>query len=244
MSSPVPLQNDKHAKLKINDSGDYTRYKNRHLIPIVAQDFFALAAEFPLVFVHNNDSGEFIPVAVMGLKEGQNLYCQTPQYPAQVVPISFNNYPFSVVRTGPEEDSQLMVLIDEESPQLSETTGQALFNDKGERSDYLQGRVEALSNYAQQLNQTRVIVKLFADKKLFSTQQVQLQHRADGRRYNIDGIHVINEQALNELPDEDFLTLRKQGLLALIYSHLASLQQLRRVSRLQYEADKAAEAAN
>ena len=62
-------------------------------------------------------------------------------------------------------------------------------------------------------------------------------------RYNIDGIYVIDEKALNELPDEDFLAFRKQGLLPLIYAHLSSLQQLRRISELQYEADKAAEEA-
>jgi len=45
---------------------------------------------------------------------------------------------------------------------------------------------------------------------------------------------------LNELSDEDILELRSKGLLAMIYAHLTSLQQLRRLSKMQYEADKAA----
>ena len=179
MSSPVPLQNDKHSKLKITESGDFTRYRNRHLIPIVTRDFFTLAAEFPLVFVHNSDTDEFIPVAVMGLREGQNLYCQSEQWQAQVIPVSFGNYPLSVARTGGEDD-QLVVLIDETSNMLSETTGTPLYDDNGEQSDYLKRRIESLSLYAQQLNQTKAIVKLFKDKNLFNTQQVQLQHRPDG----------------------------------------------------------------
>ena len=50
MASPVALQNDKHRNLKITESGDYARYKDQHLIPIISQDFFTLCAEFPVVF--------------------------------------------------------------------------------------------------------------------------------------------------------------------------------------------------
>jgi hypothetical protein len=239
MSSPVPLQNDKHASLKATRSGDYTRHKERHLIPIIAQDFFTLAAEFPVVFVKNNDAGEFIPVAVMSLREGQNLYCGTEEYKAQVIPLSFNNAPFSIARADPEGE-QYVVLIDEESPMLSKTDGDPLFKEGGEKTEYLEQRIEAVLHVAQQVQQTQAICKLFVEKNLLTTNQVQLQHRPDGKTYNIDGIYTIDETALNALGDEDILELRSKGLLAMIYAHLTSLQQLRRLSKMQYEADKAA----
>lgn len=239
MSAPVPLQSDKHAKLKVIQSGDYTRYKDKHLIPIVSQDFFTLAAEFPLVFVKNGEAGEFVPVAIMGLKEGQNLYCQTEQWQAQVVPLSFGNSPLIIARADPEGE-QYVVLVEESSPLLSESEGEALFTEAGEKTDYLQKRIDFMINIAQQSVQTRNICKLLGEKNLLSTQQVQLRHRPDARTYNIDGIYTVNEEALNGLSDEDFLQLRSKGLLAMIYAHLTSLQQLRRISQLQYEADKAA----
>lgn len=238
MSAPKPLQNDKHAKLKVIDTADFTRYKDQHLIPIVNVDFFTLAAEFPLVFVKNDNTREFLPVAIMGLQEGKNLYCQTPQWTAPVVPASFGNSPFSLARTDAQGD-QLIVLVDESSPLLSETAGEAIFLEDGKKSSYMEHRIKALLDVAQQSLNAREVCKYLAEKKLLATQQVQLQHRPDAKRYNIDGIYTVDETALNALPDEDFLHLRKQGLLALIYAHLASLQQLRRISRLQYEADKA-----
>ena len=238
MSDPVPLQNDKHAKLRVINSGDYTRHKGRHLIPIISQDFFSLAAEFPLVFVKDNAVGKFVPVAIMGLREGENLYCQTGEWKAPVVPVRFNNAPFTMTRVD-EQGDQLALLIEEDSPLVSETEGEALFKENGERSEYLEQRIEGLLKNAQQTVQTEVICKLFADKDLLSTQQLQLQHRSDAPRYNIDGVYTIDEQKLNALSDEDFLDLRKQGLIPLIYAHLCSLQQLRRISQLQYEADKA-----
>jgi len=241
MSSPVPLQNDKHGKLKVVESGDFQRYKNNHLIPIVIQDFFTLAVEFPLVFVKINKSDDFIPVAMMGLREGQNLYCQAEEWKARVAPMSFGNAPFTIMRVDLTSD-QLIVLVDEESPLLSETTGEPLFDESGKRSAYFEARIELLVKVAEQTRNTQELCKRLLEKNLLTTQQVQLQHRPDALRYNIDGIYIVNEVALNELSDEDYLHLRKMGLLPVIYAHLSSLQQLRRLSELQYVADKAAQA--
>ncbi len=239
MSSPVPLLSDKHANLKIVEAGDYSRYKDKHLIPIVAQDFFTLSAEFPLVFVKNNETDEYVPVAIMGLREGQNLYCQTEQWKAQVVPLGFNNAPFAIARADPEGE-QYAVLVEEDSVLLSDSTGEALFTESGERTEYMERRIDSMVNLAQQSINTAAICKFLAEKELFATDRLQLKHRPDAPAYNIDGIYTIKEEALNGLSDEDFLELRGKGLLSMIYAHLASLQQLRRVSQLQYEADKAA----
>ena len=236
MTSLVPLANDKHAKLKVIESGDYSRYKDQNLIPIVTNDFFTLAAEFPLVFVTRDKPDDFVPVAIMGLRKDQNLYCQTGQWKAQVVPVSFGNAPFSIARAD-SEGEQFVVLVDEDSDLLGETEGNAIFTEDGKKTDYMERRIAALVDVTQQAVQTQNICKQFRDKNLLITHQIQLQHRPDAPRYNIDGIYIVDEKAINELPDEEFLALRKQGLLPLIYAHLSSLQQLRRISQLQYEAD-------
>jgi hypothetical protein len=118
MSSVAPLQNDKHGKLRIIDSDDFRRYKDSHLVPVITQDFFVLAVEFPLVFVKNGSADQFVPVAVMGLREGHNLYCQTATWKAEVVPARFSSAPFSLAKVDPE-GKQLGVLIDEGSEMLS-----------------------------------------------------------------------------------------------------------------------------
>ncbi|MCB1665440.1 MAG: SapC family protein [Pseudomonadales bacterium] len=241
MSSPVPLQNDRHGKLKVVQSSDFRRYKNNHLVAVVIQDFFTLAVEFPLVFVKINKSEDFIPVAMMGLRDGMNLYCQTEEWKAGVAPMSFNNAPFAIARVDPNSD-QLIVLVDEESPLLSETTGEPLFDAEGKRSEYFEKRIENLVKVAEQTRNTQELCKRLTEKNLLTTQQIHLQHRPDGTRYNIDGVYVVDETALNNLSDEDYLHLRRMGLLPVIYAHLASLQQLRRISEMQYNADKAAAA--
>lgn len=239
MSSPVPLQNDRHAKLKVVESSDFRRYKNNHLVSVVIQDFFTLAVEFPLVFVKINKSEDFIPVAMMGLRDGMNLYCQTEEWQASVAPMNFNNAPFAIARLD-ETSDQLVVLVDEESPLLSESAGEPLFDEAGKRSEYFEKRIENLIKVAEQTRNTQEMCKRLTEKNLLTTQQIQLQHRPDGTRYNIDGVYIVDEVALNNLSDTDYLHLRSMGLLPVIYAHLASLQQLRRLSERQYNADKAA----
>ena len=239
MTNHVPLAKDQHANLRVIESGDYTRFKQQNLIPIVARDFFTLSAEFPLVFVTNESSKDFIPVAIMGLQDGQNIYCQEEPFPAHVVPLGFGNAPFAIAAAD-ENREQFVVLVDEDSQLLSETAGQALFNEDGEKTEYMEARIERLVQAAHQNEQTAQVTQYLKDKGLLATQQVKLQHRPDGRLYNIDGIYTVNEQKLNELSDEDFLDMRSKGILSLIYAHLHSLQQLRRVSERQYHADLAA----
>ena len=238
MSKFVPLAKDQHAKLRVIQSGDYTRFKQQNLIPIVVRDFFTLSAEFPLVFVTNKDTEDFMPVAIMGLQEGQNLYCQEEPFPAHVVPVGFGNAPFAITATDDSRD-QFAVLVDEESALLSDSEGEHVFTDDGNKTEYMEARIEGLVQAAQQNHQTQEITKYLAEKGLLMTQQVRLQHSPDGRLYNIDGIYVVDEQKFNELSEKDFLDMRSRGLIALVYAHLNSLQQLRRVSERQYVADKA-----
>ena len=238
MSKHVPLLNDRHANLKVIHSDDYTRYRNQQLIPVVARDFYSLSVEYPLVFVTDRQSGAFTPVAIMGLRDGENLYCQQEPYPVQVVPASFQHAPFAIAATDSQRE-QFAVMVDEESHLLSETEGQPLFKANGEKTPYMEQRIEALVQAAQQREQMVQVCRILQEKQLLVTQRIQLQYRPDGWLYNIDGIYTVDENKLNELPDEDFLALRKRGLISLIYAHLMSLQQLRRIAERQYEADNA-----
>ena len=179
LSKFVPLAKDQHAKLRVIQSGDYTRYRQQNLIPIVVRDFFTLSAEFPLVFVTNESTEDFMPVAIMGLQEGKNIYCQEEPFPAQVIPVGFGNAPFAITATD-EKREQFAVLIDEESSLLSESEGDRVFTDDGEKTEYMEARVEGLVQAAQQHHQTQEITKYLVEKSLLTTQQVRLQHRPMG----------------------------------------------------------------
>ena len=71
-----PLSFEKHGKLRLVEQTDFSDHREENLVPVVFQEFSALATEFPLVFVRNKKTGDFMPSALMGLDKGVNLYCQ------------------------------------------------------------------------------------------------------------------------------------------------------------------------
>jgi len=240
-STVVPLNQEKHANVRLIESNDFSRFKNQHLIPVIAQDVFALAAEFPIVFVKNSESDEFVMVALMGLKDNQNLFCQDTEWKSHVAPSSFTSAPLSVALIEKGSD-QVVVCIDEDSPLVSQTQGESLFSEDGEKTEYLQKRIESVMRIAEQTVQTQNLCKLFATKNLLSSHQLTIKHREDAPQYLIEGIYTVDDKLLDKMPIEEFADLRKNSLLPLIYAHLTSLNQFRRLSLLQYQADMAAKA--
>ena len=234
----VPLNSDNHLNLLISESQDYSRFVDQNLIPVVFHEFHHLATEFPLVFVKNSETGQFIPVAMMGIKNNLNLYCQTNDWPAPVRPRGFNNAPLSLVKTNQDGDN-VLVCIDTSSPLVTDPgeSAQRVFNDNKEQSDYLQKRTQALLEMAAFSEQTNNICQLLASKGLFSVKQLTVKLAQSEQPINIDGVYVVDEQALNQLSNDEFLSLKENGLLPLIYAHLLSLQQIPRLIEKQNQYD-------
>jgi hypothetical protein len=228
MTTLTPLNAQQHSQLKVANSTDYSRFSNEQLIPVVIQEMPALASQFPIVFVKNSETGQFLPVAIMGCKNGVNLYCQDKQWDSPVTPMGFANYPFKLAAKS-EQEQEFMVCIELTSPLVNETNGQALFLDNGEKSEYLSQKSDALVDSAQMSQQTQKVSKMFADRRLFVSKQLTLKLAGDDIPVQLDGIFLIDEKALNALSSEDFEELRTMGLLPSIYAHLASLNQIARL---------------
>jgi len=238
MTSIASLNYKRHGKFRLRSALEFHQFKSQHLVPVVVQEFHFLANEFPLIFVRHSESGEFVPVAMMGLNRGQNLYCQSVEWRPHVVPMAFAIAPISVTLTR-VDTGEADVYIDEDSHLLSESAGELLFDDNGERTSYLERRIDQAVKLAQQTLHTRAVCKFLADRKLLEARPLTLQHTTYSPRYEIEGLFTINQEVIDEFDDDQFLELRRHGLLPMIYSHLTSLQQIGRLSQLQFEVDRA-----
>ncbi|MBW8184431.1 SapC family protein [Shewanella nanhaiensis] len=239
MTNISPLNSSKHLNTYIKESKDFSRFAAQSLIPVVVQEFAVLATEFPIVFVKNAENGQFTPIAMMGIKNNVNLYCQTKNWEASVTPIGFSKAPLSLMQTSKESD-EVMVFIDEDSKLVTSGEGNKLFDDSGEQTEYLKKRSNALLDLASFTQQTAAITQYFAELNLLAPKQLTVKLNSDSPEVNIDGVYIIDEQILNELNDEAFLTLKSKGLMPLIYAHLTSLHQIGRLITKQNELDKTA----
>lgn len=232
----APLNSDNHLQLTITESRDYRRFSTQHLIPVVFHEFHHLAAEFPLVFVKNSETGQFIPVALMGIRNGLNLYCQQDNWQPVIRPLGFNNAPLSLVKTN-EQSEDVMICIDQDSELIVNHSGHRLFNGNKEQSEYLKSRIQALLDIASYSQQTASICQFLASKELLTPKQLNVTLLKNEQVINIDGVYIVDEKQLNNLSDEDFLLLKSKGLLPFIYAHIISLQQLPRLIEKQNQHD-------
>ncbi len=236
MAEPVLLNFKQHGNLRLRELRDFTKFRTMHLVPVVFHEFYGLATEFPLVFVRNSETGGFVPVALMGLSKGHNLYCQQPEWKSSFVPTTFTLAPLSVQRL-PENEEEAVIAIDEESDLVSETTGEPMFTADGEYTEYLKARINHVVTVTRQSLQSAALCQWLTEKNLFRSKPLAFQLSRNATRYELEGVYSVDEEALAKLSDEEYLELRRRGVMPLIYSHLTSVHQFDRLLRLQTQAD-------
>ncbi|MDD4864694.1 MAG: SapC family protein [Alishewanella agri] len=235
----VGLHKEKHAKTKISTVRPFSHIAQEHMLPVVVHEFVVAGAEFPVVFVKDQQTERFQPVVLLGLASQQNLMLVDDKWQAMYVPRVVRNYPLVLVQEAPESD-RLMVAIDEASERVNEAEGFPLFNDDGSESEFLTVRKQQMGEYVDYAQMTQVFMEKLKSLGLIKEQVLTVTINEEKR--NINGIHMVDDQKLNELSDETFLELRKLGYLTAIYAHLMSLQHTQKLVQKLAERDEAAKA--
>ncbi len=235
----VGLHKEKHAKTKISSVRPFSHIAQEHMLPVVVHEFVVAGAEFPVVFVKDQQTERFQPVVLLGLASQQNLMLVDDKWQAMYVPRVVRNYPLVLVQEAPESD-RLMVAIDEASERVNEAEGFPLFNDDGSESEFLTVRKQQMGEYVDYAQMTQVFMEKLKSLGLLKEQVLTVTINEEKR--NINGIHMVDDQKLNELSDEAFLELRKLGYLTAIYAHLMSLQHTQKLVQKLAEREEAAKA--
>ncbi|PKG86272.1 multidrug transporter [Colwellia sp. 75C3] len=221
-----------HSKIKIKSSANYQHAKSQQVVPLIIHEFSRASAEMPIVFVKNGQTGELQSVALLGLTVNENLFYSEDKWLANYLPALITHHPFALLPSQNDE-SQLQVVIKEDSHLVSNEEGDALFDDKGNETQYMEKRKSALGHYYENSQTTKAFMDLLVEKSLLSEQNLTM--KLNDENISINGVYLVDEKALKALPDEDFLILRQRGYLAPIYNHLSSLHQLSRLARLKSE---------
>ncbi|AWL11969.1 hypothetical protein HMF8227_01494 [Saliniradius amylolyticus] len=233
-ASMTPLTPEQHGHLKVVAQVTPSDYCGEQAIPVTAQEFAAVASQWPVVFLKHGQTGDFQAVALMGLNPGQNLYCQNNDWSLPYMPQAMRHRPFAVTRETPDSE-QLIICIDESHPKVSAHQGEALFDSQGEQTPFLKQRAQSLVDYLHQIDATRWLVNFFKQHDLLITQELRVNDKEQSTK-PIAGLYMVDEQKLKQLDDEVVNELRRRGFLGAIYSHLTSLHQIQRLTHdfIQY----------
>jgi hypothetical protein len=223
-SQPELLSRETHANLGVDASA--TRFgfaMNTHVCPLTVPEFGPAALSYPIIFVGEQQ----MPVAVMGLAEGQNLFVNEQGYEFDAyIPCYIRRYPFVLAGGGPEAEDKMLVCIDRAYEYITEG-GQYKFFEGGEPTEYTKNSIQFCNDFETQNRMTQQFVKLLQDMDLLEQRSTTYTpQNPDGTTMEpqvLAQYFAVSEQKLNALSAAKLAELRDNGALSQIYAHLNSL---------------------
>lgn len=225
--SLVALDKQKHKGL-----GPITRHRHAFAggltgIYVVAAEFVQAGRDYPLVFAQEQNTGEFLPLAITGMTQNENLFLgDDGEWEKDVyIPAYVRRWPFYGVRlTGEEaQNGNILICVDESGLEASE---HPVFDDKGEPSEDftpLQTLISEMEGARQATEHLCEIVKELGLLEPFEAHAFPKQ----GQEMRLRGMFRVNETKLNELQTKDIKHLMKHGELSRIYAHMMSLDNFK-----------------
>lgn len=226
-----PLDKQKHAGLGLKKDVGFAWSAEINAVFINAAEFFKAALDYPIAFVREPKSGEFLPMAVLGLKAKQNLYVDGKGRwrPNTYLPAYFRRYPFCIAELPAKEGEtvpQRLVCVDPSA--LAKNSATPLFTTAGEPTPAWETAHKLLEAMEGARQQTRVLTRrLEALGLLVPFDAVAMPKQ--GERSRLQGLFRVDEEKLAEIQAKDFKMLTKKGELRAIYAHLLSLENFARL---------------
>lgn len=237
MSNYILINNNEHASLKLKPVNGYAFARTTHLVSVVLHEFPKISANYPMVFVKKPESGKYMPMALLGLEPGKNLFVdEKGQWLAGTyVPGAFRRHPFALT---PIQSDEMALCIDSQSEFLSDDDGVALFGADGQPTEAL----EKIKNFVFELYKSELLSDQFCERLASLDLLVPNGFKVEGPEgvKHYDGSFIVDEQKLAALSAEDFQSLREQGYLVAIYAHLISLMQIEKFGALRTNEASAA----
>jgi hypothetical protein len=198
--------------------------------PATPDEFRSLQAHYPIVFQQNAE-GQFQPIALLGLHEGQNLFLGAEGWTAKYVPLAMQRAPFLI---GVAED-ELRMLVDMASPRISQgAQGEALFLPQGGNTEFLEHANSVLKTLHEGLQATPEFVQTLIANDLLEPFVLEVE-RPDGTQGRLVGLHTIHEERLAGLDAKTVGLLHQADYLQAIYMVVASMSNLHTLIRLNLE---------
>src|SRR5688500_17547035 len=89
----VPVSSERHGKCSIEPGKGHGYARRINSVPLMAVEFPQASAEYAIVFAQSGE--DFLPVVILGARQGENLYVgEEDRWNADYVPAFVRRYPF------------------------------------------------------------------------------------------------------------------------------------------------------
>ena len=219
---PVPLDNNTHRDLRVVTTRGAAWGDDLMTTPVFIAEFRDVQAHYPIVFQQADNGPGMQPVALLGLRSGENLFLDTHGWDAHYIPLALERGPFMIGRAGTE----LMIHVDMDSPRIGRGEGEAVFMPHGATTDYLERMNSVLAAIHQGVQGVAPFVAALLRHDLLESFVLDVE-AADASQNRLAGFHTINEERLRALDATALAELHSQGWLAAVFMVVASTAHLR-----------------
>ena len=220
--NPVLLDNVSHRDLRVVTTRSADLGDDQMTTPVFPSEFRNVQAYYPIVFQQGANESGMHPVALLGLRNGENLFLDARGWDAPYIPLALERGPFMIGRAGAE----LVMHLDMDSPRIGRGEGEPVFLPHGASTDYLERMNSVLLAIHQGAEALPAFMAALLRHELLESFVLDVE-AADGSQNRLIGFYTINEERLAALATPAVAELHAQGWLAAIYMTLASIAHLR-----------------
>ena len=223
----IPVKKETLANKRLKPLNGYGFLAKFPICEVVVGELSVAATNWPIFFIERE--GRYAAVAILSLLEGECVFVEADgRWSGNYLPAAFRRYPFSVVEGIVDGKPGPVLMVEEDA--LSDSEGEMLFaaEEKDEPNSPL-GRVLRLIAETDRSNSaTRALVAELSDADLIRPADLTVELEP-GQKHSIGGLFGIDEQKLQDLPDDKFLKLRHSGALTIAHVQLQSVGQVQRL---------------
>ena len=238
--NPEPLNPETHGNLGISMmAAPHGFVAESNIIPLTVAEFPAASLSFPIVFVGDSK----MPVAAMGLTQGQNMFVAADgQFrPDAYLPAFARRYPF--VFANDDQQQRLILCVDTSAPMVKMNNTDVPFFENGQPTEFTQNAMNFCNEFETERQRTESFVALLTSLDLLAPRETVYRPAnpdgTPGEPQKIAEYFAVDEEKLNKLPADKLVELRDNGALMHIYAHLVSLLSWDKLIALTLERNAA-----
>jgi hypothetical protein len=234
MTNLANLDRVAHQNLRVQEELALSACKDITMCGVVLAEIPRLVIEYPIVFTKNEQTGQYLCVALFGVDPDQNLYWREGRWSSFSVPLNVGRQPLFVRiaenPAGGPGAKGLVTCIDLDNPGVQTSAGEALFDAAGAETPYLRHKLALLSELVTGEQRTRAFVEKLVALDLIQPMQLELRTRGSAPR-KISGLHSIDEKKLHSLDGATLAELHAPGYLHAMHAMVSSLGHLQILAR-------------
>lgn len=206
-----------------------------HAVPLGASEFAVAMRDYPIVFLRREHDGVHQAVAILGMKEGENLYVMPDgRWDRRTyIPAYIRRYPFHVAAAGAERS----IWVDPAA--LKDDSGERLFDEAGTPLQHWIVFERLLNEYEDELARAHRLGGKLHGLGVLAPFSLHAD-LSSGFSLSLDGMYRVDRERLAAIDPAALREMIGTGEMESVYAHLLSQENFRRLlTRRGFFANKA-----